>query len=148
MDNPNSPIGSVFDRLLRGAIRGPDSRYRKHDIFAEAWDEAPDGENCMVSQLFRAVTHENTESRKRDASGNYVNSNPHAKAQIPKYTLEQWHTLTHDVELQLHPETLVLKEGVEFPKFKWTNCSGRGGWSANRICLQSWARLSTGFMTY
>ena len=51
-NNPNSPIGSIFDRLLRGAIRGPDSMYRKHDIFAEAWDEAPEGENCMVSQLF------------------------------------------------------------------------------------------------
>ena len=57
-DNPNSPTGSIFDRLLRGAIRGPDSMYRKHDIFAEAWDEAPEGENCMVSQLFLAVTHE------------------------------------------------------------------------------------------
>ena len=52
-------------------------------------------------------------SRKRDASGNYVDANPNVRAHAPKYTLEQWHTLTHDVELQMHPETLVLKEGVE-----------------------------------
>ena len=92
-DNPNSPTGPRFDRLLRGAIRGPDSMYRKHDICAEAWDEAPEGENCMVSQLFLAVTHEkHAESRKRDASGNYVNTNPNARTHAPKYTLEQWHT--------------------------------------------------------
>ena len=68
----------------------------------------------MVSQLFLAVTHEkHVESRKRDASGNYVDANPYTKAQTPKYTLEQWHTITHDVELEMHPETLLLKEGVE-----------------------------------
>ena len=27
-DDPNSPTGSIFDRLLRGTIRGPDSMYR------------------------------------------------------------------------------------------------------------------------
>ena len=113
MDNANS-TGSIFDRMLRGAIRGPDSMYRKHDIFTEAWDEAPEGENCMVSQLFLAVTNQKrVESRKRDASGNYVDANPNATAQTPKYTLEQWHTITHDVELEMHPETLLLKEGVE-----------------------------------
>ena len=52
-------------------------------------------------------------SQKRDASGNYVDANPNATAQTPKYTLEQWHTITHDVELEMHPETLLLKEGVE-----------------------------------
>ena len=68
----------------------------------------------MVSQLFLAVTNQkHTRSHKRDASGNYVDANPYAKAQTPKYTLEQWHTITHDVELEMHPETLLLKEGVE-----------------------------------
>ena len=37
----------VLDRLLRRAIRGPDSMYRKWDIFPEAWEEAPEGENCI-----------------------------------------------------------------------------------------------------
>ena len=84
-DNPNSPTGSIFDRLLRGAIRGPDSMYRKHDIFAEAWDEAPEGDNCMVSQLFLAVTHEKRpESRTRYASGNYVDANHHARTHAPQ----------------------------------------------------------------
>ena len=56
VDGPNALAGSIFDRPLRGAIRGPDSMYRKHDIFAEAWDEAPE-RDCVVSQLFLAVTY-------------------------------------------------------------------------------------------
>ena len=52
---PNAPA-PVLDRLLQGAIRAPDSMYRKFDIFPEAWTEAAEGENCMVTQLFLAVT--------------------------------------------------------------------------------------------
>ena len=37
---PHAPA-PVLDRLLRRAIRGPDSMYRKLDIFPEAWEEAP-----------------------------------------------------------------------------------------------------------
>ena len=39
---PNAPA-PVLDRLLRRAIRGPDSMYRKLDIFPEAWEEAAEG---------------------------------------------------------------------------------------------------------
>ena len=40
--------------------------YRKHDIFAEAWDEAPEGENSVVSQLFLAATDKNTPGHGRE----------------------------------------------------------------------------------
>ncbi len=39
---PNAPA-PVLDRLLQGAIRAPDSMYRKFDIFPEAWTEPPKG---------------------------------------------------------------------------------------------------------
>ena len=107
----NAPA-SVLDRLLQKAIRGPDSMYRNHDIFAEAWDEAPEGENCMVTQLFLAVTERvHTGSRKRDNTGAFCDANADTRERTPKYTLEEWHTLTHDTELLVHPETPIFKEG-------------------------------------
>ena len=39
---PNAPA-PVLDRLLRGAIRAPDSMYRKLDIFPVAWTAPPKG---------------------------------------------------------------------------------------------------------
>ena len=102
----------VLDRLLRGAIRRPDSMYRKWDIFPEAWEEAPEGENCMVTQLFLAITERaHTGSQKRGSDGAFVDANANARVRTAKYTMEEWHTLTHDVERLMHPETLVFKDG-------------------------------------
>ena len=97
---PNAPA-PVLDRLLRGAIRAPDSMYRKWDIFPVAWTE--EGENCMVTQLFLAVTERVfTDSRKR--------RDDKAAARAPKYSTEEWQTLTHDIELLAHPEKPVFKD--------------------------------------
>ena len=86
---PHAPA-PVLDRLLRRAIRGPDSMYRKLDIFPEAWEQAPEGENCMVTQLFLAVTERaQTSSQKRGSDGAFVDSNPYAKVHRPKYTMEE-----------------------------------------------------------
>ena len=101
---PNAPA-PVLDRLLRGAIRAPDSMYRKLDIFPVAWTEAAEGENCMVTQLFLAVTERAfTGSRKRGSDGAFVDSDATHNYRRPKYTMEEWHTLTHDTELLMHPE--------------------------------------------
>ena len=108
---PNAPA-PVLDRLLRGAIRSPDSMYRKWDVFPKAWEEAPEGENCMVTQLFLAVTERTfIGSRKRDSEGAFVDANHNARERTSKYTMEEWHTLTHDVELLMHPESPVFKDG-------------------------------------
>ena len=96
---PHAPA-PVLDRLLQGAIRAPDSMYRKYDIFPEAWAETAEGENCMVTQLFLAVTERAfTGSRKRGGDGAFVDTNASRMAQRPKYTMEEWYTLTHDIEL-------------------------------------------------
>ena len=82
---PNAP-DPVLDRLLRGAIRAPDSMYRKFDIFPEAWTEAAEGENCMVTQLFLAVTERFfTGSRKRGSDGGFVDANATHNYRMPKY---------------------------------------------------------------
>ena len=108
---PHAPA-PVLDRLLRGAIRAPDSMYRKFDIFPEAWTEAAEGENCMVTQLFLAVTERaHTGSQKRGSDGAFVYANANATVRTSKYTMEEWHTLTHDIELLMHPEKPVFKEG-------------------------------------
>ncbi len=80
--------------------------YRKLDIFPEAWEEAPEGENCMVTQLFLAVTERVFKgSRKRGSNGACLDANANARAQRPKYSMEERRTLTHDIELLEHPET-------------------------------------------
>ena len=108
----NAPL-PVIDRVLRGAIRSPDSMYRKWDILAEAWTEAPEGENCMITQLFQAVKERVfAESRKRDANGAFVDSDFNQRECVPKYSMEELGTLTHDVELFKHPEKPLLKVGV------------------------------------
>ena len=76
----------------------------KHQRVRTAW--------CRNS-FWQSPIKKRVESRKRDASGNYVDANPNVRTHAPKYTLEQWHTISHDVELEMHPETLLLKEGVE-----------------------------------
>ena len=66
----------------------------------------------MVTQLFLAVTERaQTGSQKRGSDGAFVDSNPYAKVHRPKYTMEEWHTLTHDTELLMHPEKPVFKDG-------------------------------------
>ena len=40
-----------------------------------------------------------------------MDANPYAQARLPKYTMEEWHTLTHDTELLMHPEKPILKDG-------------------------------------
>ena len=108
---PNAPA-PVLDRLLQGAIRAPDSMYRKLNIFPEAWEEAAEGENCMVTQLFLAVTERvHTGSQKRGNNGAFVDANNNARVRTSKYTMEEWHTLTHDVELLMHQEKPVFKDG-------------------------------------
>ncbi len=80
-EGENTPL-PVLDRLLRGAIRAPDSMYRKWNILVEAWTEAPEGENCMVTQLFQAVKERvHTGSQKRDSNGAFVG--PDAYKQSP-----------------------------------------------------------------
>ena len=110
-EGENAPL-PVLDRLLRGAIRAPDSMYRKWDILAEAWTEAPEGENCMVTQLFQAVKERvHTGSQKRDSNGAFVGPDADKRVRRPKYSMEEWCTLTHDVELAVHPETPLFKDG-------------------------------------
>ena len=85
----------------------------KWDILAEAWTEAPEGENCMVTQLFQAVKERiNTGSKKRDATGAFLHSDAYQKDRMPKYSMEEWSTLTHDVELAKHPEKPLFKDGI------------------------------------
>ena len=108
---PHAPA-PVLDRLLQGAIRAPDSMYRKHDVYPEAWEEAAERENCMVTQLFLAVTERaHTGSQKRGSDGAFVDANANARVRTSKYTLEEWQTLTHDVELLMHPEKPAFKGG-------------------------------------
>ena len=86
-------LSACFD----GAIRAPDSMYRKWNIFPGAWGEAPEEQNCMVMQLFLAVLERaQAGSRKRDNNGAFVDANPYGKARASKYTMEEWQTLTHD----------------------------------------------------
>ena len=87
--------------------------YRKWDILAEAWTEAPEGENCMITQLFQAVKERvRTGSQKRDANGAFVHSDFYQRECVPKYSMEELGTLTHDVELFKHPEKPLLKDGI------------------------------------
>ena len=66
----------------------------------------------MVTQLFQAVKERvNTGSHKRDSNGALVDPNAHQKVRMPKYSMEEWCTLTHDVELAVHPETPLFKDG-------------------------------------
>ena len=66
----------------------------------------------MVTQLFLAVTERAfTGSRKRGSDGAFVDANATHNYRRPKYTMEEWHTLTHDIELLTHPETPVFKDG-------------------------------------
>jgi hypothetical protein len=111
-EGENAPL-PVLDRVLRGAIRAPDSMYRQWDILAEAWTEAPEGENCMVTELFQAVQERvHTGSQKRDAKGAFVHSDAYQKDRMPKYSLEEWGTLTHDVELAEHPEKTLFEDDL------------------------------------
>ena len=69
--------------------------YREWNISPEAWDEAQEEQNCMVTQLFLAVAERvNASSRKRSSDGAFVDADRHARAWVPKYTTEEWHTLT------------------------------------------------------
>ena len=45
--------------------------------------------------------------------GAFVDANPSARAQASKFTMEEWHALTHDTELVMHPEKPILKDGQE-----------------------------------
>ena len=95
---------------------GPDFMYRKWDTFPEAWDEAPEGENGMVTQLFLAVTERVfTGSRKRGTGGTFMNSDEDRKIHKPKYTMDEWHTLTHDIDLLTQPETPVFNRLQGWP---------------------------------
>ena len=120
---PNAPA-PVLDRLLRGAIRAPDSMYRKWDIFPVAWSE--EDENCMVTQLFVAVTE-------RVFAGSRKRKYDQAAARAPKYSMEEWQTLTHDIELLAHPA-----------RSRCTRYSDRGEWNVNRSSRLNWTRSQIG----
>ena len=54
----------------------------------------------MVTQLFLAITERaHTGSQKRGSDGAFVDANANARVRTSKYTMEGWHTLTHDIEL-------------------------------------------------
>ena len=65
----------------------------------------------MVTQLFLAVTEKaHTSSQKRNSDGTFVSEAPYAKAQRPKYSLEEWQTISHDAEFAEHPEKPIFKD--------------------------------------
>ena len=74
--------------------------------------EAPEGKNCIVTQLFLAATERvHTGAQKRGSNGTFVDASPYTKTHASKYTLEERHTLNHDTELLVHPYTPIFKDG-------------------------------------
>jgi len=49
-------IELILNRPLRGVVLVPDEMYGKMGIFPVAWEEAPEGENCIENQLILAIT--------------------------------------------------------------------------------------------
>lgn len=70
----------------------------------------------MVMQLFLAVTKQvHSGCQKKGSNGAFVDANPHAKTRTSKYTMEEWHTVTDDVELRMHPEKPVFIKNGRVP---------------------------------
>ena len=49
-------------------------------------------------------------SKRPSGDGAFVDSDATQRFRRPKYTMEEWHTLTHDVELLEHPEKPIFKD--------------------------------------
>ena len=66
----------------------------------------------MVTQLFQTVKDRvHTGSQKRDSNGAFVDPDADKRVCRPKHSMEELCTLTHDVELAVHPETPLFKDG-------------------------------------
>ena len=64
----------VLNRPLRGIVVVPDEMYGKTGIYPVAWEETPEGENCVLNQLVLAITkRRDKDSRVRIRNRKWVN---------------------------------------------------------------------------